>query len=297
METSDPIRQELVRRFRRYQCEHLRGISSVEFRRRLTARIGVIDVAEEGFLPYERDCQRDLSLKFHWGHNHDFGDFRLQGRMEDRHVDVLANFLTLFPPSIADFQDRWVFDVGCWTGGTSLLLASLGSRVLAIEEVVKYAETATFLVEHFDLADRVEVRARSLYECNSDDLRERFDVVYLPGVIYHLSDPLLALRILYNSLKTGGTISIESEGMDHPEPYCRFDGSRVIAQGTKEEMNRGGWNWFIPSPSALARMMLEAGFDEIQSVWHGDSGRVYAYGVKRVKRGICKAGLSVKQIP
>lgn len=296
MDAPHVIHQDLCQRFRRYRCEHLVDISSAEFRHELTSRIGVIDTATDTFQPYERDSQRDLSLRFHWGHNHDFGEFQLEGRMGNRHIEVMTNFLSLFPVSIGDFQDKDVFDVGCWTGGTTLLLASLGSRVLAIDEVPQYADTSAYLVKHFGLDTQVEVRAQSLYECKADDIAARFDVVHCPGVVYHLTDPILALRILYNSLRIGGTILVESEGIDHPEPLCRFDGSRVIAQGTKEEMNRGGWNWFIPSPSALGRMLVEAGFDEVQSVWNDECRRVYAFGVKRELRGICKAGLSVRRI-
>lgn len=297
MDRSNTIRQALQQKFEQYQSQNLRGISGEELRQVLTSKIGVIDPVSEGYLPYERDSQRDLSLKFHWGHNHDFGEFQLEGRMGDRHIDVLANFMALFPISMSDFLNKSVFDIGCWTGGTALLLAALGSRVVAIEEVVKYAETAAILVKYFDLSDQVEVMSKSLYECNTNQFLDRFDIVHFPGVVYHLTDPLLALRILFNSLKLGGSILIESEGIDHPEPFCRFDGSMIIQEGTKDEMNRGGWNWFIPSPSALSRMMEEAGFEDVQTLWYNEARRVYGYGKKRANRGICKAGLSVKQIP
>ena len=52
----------------------------------------------------------------------------------------------------------------------------------------------------------------------------------------------------------------------------------------------------MPSPSALARMMREAGFDENKTLWHDATGRVYGYGKKLSQVGICKAGLSVIDI-
>jgi SAM-dependent methyltransferase len=297
LDSTEGIRTDLDDRFQRYRSDALKGISPQRFRSELASMLGVVDSRPEGYLAYEQDAQRDLSIKFHWGHDHDFGDFQLRGRMGRRHIEVLANFVALFPLSIEDFEGRSVFDVGCWTGGTTLLLAALGSRVHAIDEVAKYAETAAFLVRHFGLGDRVRVEPRSLYECNCERMRNHFEIVHAPGVIYHVSDPLLALRIFFNSLVVGGRVLLESEGIDHPEPFCRFDGSRIVAQGRKEEMNRGGWNWFIPSPSALARMMEEAGFEEVRALWHAATRRVYAYGVKRRQHGICKAGLSVRQIP
>jgi len=97
--------------------------------------------------------------------------------------------------------------VGCWTGGTTLLLAALGSRVLAIEEVNKYASMAGYLAQSFGLEDRVSVLSRSVYECDSEDFFDQFDIVYFPGVIYHLSDPVVALRILFNALRPKGVIN------------------------------------------------------------------------------------------
>ena len=216
--------------------------------------------------------------------------------MGDRHINLLANFITLFPVSLDDFKEKYVFDIGCWTGGTTLLLATLADKVYAIEEVKKYAETVSYLSKSFGISGRISVEPLSIYECNSKEFYDKFDIVYFPGVIYHLSDPLLALRILFNSLKAGGFILIESAGINTEEPFCRFDGSLIWHSGTRERMNRGGWNWFIPSPSALYRMMVEAGFDEVQTQWHNGTNRVYGFGKKLSQVGVCKAGLSVPTI-
>ena len=293
------IREELQGQFKKYQTSNLHGISPEEFSRYIQSRIGLIDAQSEGYSDNELESQRDSSIKFYWGHNHDFGEFKLHGRMGDRHINTLATFMALFPVSFEDFRDKEVFDIGCWTGGTTLALASIGSKVFAIEEVKKYADMASFLVNSFGISNRASVNHLSLYDCNSEEFFDRFDIVYFPGVFYHLSDPLLALRILFNSLKVGGKILIESEGLDREEPFCRFDGSLIYFTGTREDLTRTGWNWFVPSPSALHRMMKEAGFDDIKTVLFRSRKRrksLYAYGKKVSQVGICKAGLSVPTI-
>lgn len=292
----EEITDALKKKFEIYTTSNLKGITPEEFLRSIQSRIGMVDARIEGYSEDEIEQQRDLSVKFHWGHNHDFGEFKLEGRMGDRHIDLLANFIALFPVAIEDFKGKNVFDIGCWTGGTTLLLAAIAKKVFAIEEVKKYAETVSFLLKSFDIADRVSVNSLSIYGCNSEEFYDQFDIVYFPGVIYHLSDPVLALRILFNSLKTGGFILVESAGINEDKPFCRFDGSLIYRSGTKEELNRGGWNWFIPSPSALYRMMREAGFDEIQTRWHDRTSRIYGFGRKLSQAGICKAGLSVSTI-
>jgi SAM-dependent methyltransferase len=289
-------RVELQQRFSRFCTSNLNGIDAHSFRRQILAGLGTTDASAEGYTGLELERQRDLSIKFHWGHDHDFGDFQVPGRMAGRHIDLLADFAGFFAVDLASFAGKDVLDVGCWTGGTTLLLAALGSRVVALEEVRKYAETAAFLAQSFGLDGQVKVHPISLYACNHADWYDRFDIVHFPGVIYHLSDPLVGLRILFNALRAGGTILVESAGIDHPEPYCRFDGSMIWHSGDKENLNRGGWNWFMPSPSALARMMREAGFEHVETLWHHATGRVFGFGRKLRQVGICKAGLSVPGI-
>jgi len=296
----DEILDQLRKKFAQFSTRALQGISPTDFQYAIESRIGIIDAQSEGYEEKELKYQRDLSVKYHWGHDHDFGNFKIKGRMGERHINLLANFIDLFPVSPDDFNGKDVLDIGCWTGGTSLLLAALGSNVFAIEEVNKYAETVSFLSESFGLTNKISVQSSSLYNCNLEEFHGKFDIAYFPGVIYHLSDPVLALRILYNSLKIGGFIVIESAGINSQEPLCRFEGSGIYHTGSqadaKENLNRGGWNWFLPSPSALSRMMREAGFEEIQTQWHNTSNRLYGFGRKVSQTGICKAGLSITNI-
>ncbi|WP_027672777.1 class I SAM-dependent methyltransferase [Rheinheimera baltica] len=289
--------QQLESLFAQYTVANLVGITEPVFRERVLGEIGKVDFEIEGYQASELEKQRDLSLKFHWGHSHDFGSFALEGRMGNRHVKLLSTFCDLFDVSLSYFSNKNILDVGCWTGGTTLLLHALGAKVTAVEEVKKYANMTEFLAQSFGLGDSVNVYKNSLYKLTDEHLQGVFDAVYFPGVIYHLSDPVVALRRLYNTLKLGGEIFIESAGIDVEEPLCRFDGNFIYhASGSREELNRGGWNWFMPSPSALARMIREAGFDEIRSVWDNKSKRVFAVARKVEQTPICKAGLSVQDI-
>jgi len=293
---ADQIASQLSEKFSAYQTQNLKTIDADAFQQHIESRIGQVDLETEGWSEEELGTQRDLSIKFHWGHNHDFGSFKQEGRMGDRHIKLMSNFLSLFPVTLEGISNKKVFDIGCWTGGTTLLLSALQNEVYAIEEVKKYAQMAQFLADSFGLNDRVSANAKSIYECNTPDMFNRFDLVYFPGVIYHLSDPVLALRILFNSLTIGGEILIESAGINHSGDYCQFDGSLVHHQGSRERLNRSGWNWFRPSPSAMARMMREAGFDDVQTLWHEPTRRVFGYGKKTSQVVICKAGLSVPDI-
>ena len=299
-----PLFKQLKQLFAVYNTSNLTGISASQFTDYIQSKIGDTDWESEGFTIDEVGQQRKATVKFYWGHDHDFGSFKLEGMMGARHVDVLENFINLFPISIDSFKGKKVFDIGCWTGGTTLLLASLAENVLAIEEVKKYANMATFLTKSFGVSDRVNIIPTSIYDCNSEDYFEKFDIVYCPGVIYHLSDPLLALRILFNSLKISGVILIESAYIDSDEPIVRFDGSKQFSPRNREtdQFPPSGWNWFRFSRMAIFRMMDEVGFEKIETnaiytkLDKPPYRRLYAYGKKVSRKSMCKAGLSIQNI-
>ena len=58
----------------------------------ITKQLGVVDSYIEGYKNQSR--QRDLSVKYHWGHNHDFGSFYLSGRMGNRHIELFQTLST-----------------------------------------------------------------------------------------------------------------------------------------------------------------------------------------------------------
>ncbi|MEL7092738.1 MAG: DUF1698 domain-containing protein [Pseudomonadota bacterium] len=261
--------------------------------RALEARIGVVDWQEEGYA--SPDGQRDLSVKFHWGHNHRFSDaFALTGRMSDRHITLMAEFIESFGLPPDHFSNKDILDVGCWTGGTSLLLNALGAkRVQALEEVRKYANAANSLFSDvYGLSD-VSCANISLYQFEAGT----YDHVYFPGVVYHLSDPVLGLRRLYNRLRDGGDILVESQGIVGDGLHCRFDSNRALS-GDVKDLNRGGWNWFSPTAACLGAWMETAGFEDVQ-VYYSDvaKNRVFGYGRRNGFRDITRAGLSVRDIP
>jgi len=256
----------------------------------LLDQVGTIDAEVEGLSTTEN--QRDLSIKFRWGHNHRFNDdLSISGQMTDRHIKLMAEFMVRNKLPLDHFEGKSVVDVGCWTGGTLLLLKALGAeKVLALEEVQKYAKTASRLAHDVYELEGVTCEGTNLYSLETE---MKYDIIYFPGVIYHLSDPVVALRRLFNACKDGGEIFVESAGLHSSKPISAYDGNRVYYSGSKENMNRGGWNWFLPSSSCLDRWMLEAGFEEMDCYYSYASYRVFGYGKRKKHVEITRAGLSV----
>jgi 2-polyprenyl-3-methyl-5-hydroxy-6-metoxy-1,4-benzoquinol methylase len=235
-----------------YRTDHLVNVDRVSFRRQIEAFLAWDDATSEGYL--DPALQRDLSVKFHWGHNHDFGDFALTGRMRDRHAWVLSVFMDQMKALPRDLRGKRVLDVGCWTGGTSLLLVAMGAEVYAIEEVRKYVEAVAYLKHAFDIR-RLEVRHMSLYDLTAPEVQDAFDFTLFAGVLYHVTDPVLALRRVFNALRDGGLCLLETMVCSNDKAILEYNGASVFTGGTADDRNRRGWNWFVPSAPTVSRMM------------------------------------------
>jgi 2-polyprenyl-3-methyl-5-hydroxy-6-metoxy-1,4-benzoquinol methylase len=272
-----------------YGSEQIRHRDRKLFHQTLAGLIGTVDGGKEGFLDVAK--QRDLSVKYHWGHNHDFGDGNVYaGRMGNRHVDVVARFVAEFGLP-TDLAGKRVLDIGVWTGGTSLLLVAMGATVVALEEVAKYAETVNFLAQSFGVEDRLTCLPRSLYEA-LPMFADEFDFVVYSGVIYHVSDPLLSLRLVFSVLKDGGACLLETAGFDSAERLCRYEGPEIVHGGQPGELNRGGWNYFIPSTGCLEAWCRDAGFQDARAVYDLPDARVYGRARRVVFQDFCRAGIS-----
>jgi 2-polyprenyl-3-methyl-5-hydroxy-6-metoxy-1,4-benzoquinol methylase len=283
---------------KRYTTDHLVGITPELFEAKIREFIAIDNYEMEGY--ESPDMQRDVSVKFHWGHNHDFGTFQLEGQAKDRHIELLTKFIDDFGLP-RDLSGKRVMDVGVWSGGTTLLLFAMGAHVTGIEEVYKYAETFRFLIESFGhqwllykwdgATPQISVDAVGLYdEFVSKYYGSRYDFIVFPGVLYHLTDPILALRIIFNCLKDGGKVFIETAISqacnDHSFCKCHF----IEYRGP----SKTGWSWFIPSTLALTLMLQDVGFENVRIEQKGV--RAYAVATRREHKDMLRAGLSRRDV-
>ena len=127
----------------------------------------------------------------------------------------------------------------------------------------------------------MRVISRSLYELEVKEMQEVFDIVYFPGVLYHLSDPVMALRILYNRLKIGGIIIIETMV---PIPFAELDYDRITGKGN---------NYFTCGPKVLGEWLEDVGFTSIVA---GRLRRTEAIARKEKRVSMKQAGLARRDL-
>ncbi len=217
---------------------------------------------------------------FSWGHDHDFGFGQSRsGAMGQRHREIAAEVMSrgMLPRDLTGWR---VLDIGCWSGGDLLLLAGLGGEVTAIEEHPRSAASARRLCELLGCPTVIE--EMSFYQ-DRPAWKQHFDLLYCSGVIYHVTDPVLFLRLCFAYLRVGGELVLETKAQ-------RGEGSTCSYSGSLEK----GWNWFAPTYEALGRWLVDAGFDgEDIRLYQRENGRLLAHARKQQPAALAEtAGFS-----
>jgi tRNA (mo5U34)-methyltransferase len=193
------------------------------------------------------------------------------------------------PGTIPDVRGKSVLDIGAWDGKYSFEAEAAGAaRVVALDHYVwrldplarqAYYEQCRadgvlpdpdmidrgFLVEGvlpgkkgFDLAheylgSRVEAVVGDFMSMDIGALGT-FDVVLYFGVLYHMVNPIEALRRVRHVTKEVAVI--ETSGISVPG----YPGASLVHFFAGNELNDDYGNWFAPSAAALVGMCRSAGF-------------------------------------
>lgn len=215
-----------------------------------------------------------------WWHSIDLGSTVTPGKKSPEQLRFEWDHLRL------DVSGRSVLDVGCWDGWFSFEAERAGAtRVVAMDHFVwsldlpRWAELherceaagrvppapedtpywdpvgmpgrAGFDHAHRSLGSAVEPVVADFMTCDLDRLG-RFDVVLYLGVLYHVEEPLRALRRL--RAVTGSEAVIETEAVVDDRPICVFSPG-LAADPT---------NRWVPSAAALDSMLRTCGFSEVE---------------------------------
>jgi tRNA (mo5U34)-methyltransferase len=167
-----------------------------------------------------------------------------------------------------DLTGRTVLDIGCNAGFYSLQMKARGAaRVLGIDVDPDYLRQARFVADTKGAV--IEFAEMSVYDVAA--LRERFDVVLLLGVLYHLRHPLLALDLIREhvvrdlfvcqSMQRGDG---REEPLDADYPFSEtaiFERPSFPRLSFIEHCYAGDpTNWWVPNRACTAAMLRSAGF-------------------------------------
>jgi tRNA (mo5U34)-methyltransferase len=169
-----------------------------------------------------------------------------------------------------------VLDIGCNAGFYSFELARRGADVLAVDVDEHYLAQARWADARVEYPGRIEFRQMGVYELAG--LEERFDLVLLLGVLYHLRHPLLALDLVADA--TEGLLVLQTltmPGGEHqhaPEDLPIGERDRMLEPGwpkmafIEHELAGDATNWWAPSAACVEAMLRSCGLEVVSRPGH-----------------------------
>lgn len=153
-----------------------------------------------------------------------------------------------------------VLDIGAWDGFYSFECARRGASVTSMDiwHPAHNASSEGYAVARAALGARTRAVRSSVFELDPAT-HGVHDVVLFLGVLYHLEDPMGAVRRLRDV--TGELLILETEC-----DLC-FVRRPAMAMYPGDELARDRSNWFGPNAAAVLGMLRAAGFSEARVAW------------------------------
>lgn len=155
---------------------------------------------------------------------------------------------------VGPLQGKVVLDIGCNNGYFLFQMAKQKPKyLLGIDPVIPYKCQFDF-VNSFSKLPNTEFGLFGVSELAH--FERVFDVVFCLGIIYHHPDPVGILKTIYNAMKPGGLLVVESQGIASDQPVFLFPENKYLgAPG----------HWFLPSQSALQNIVRRSGFQYVET--------------------------------
>jgi tRNA (mo5U34)-methyltransferase len=192
-----------------------------------------------------------------------------------------------------DLKGKRALDVGAWDGAITFELEKRGAEAHALD--IQDPSRIGFNAAREVMNSQAVHYEGSVYQLPTEELTD-LDLIVFRGVFYHLKYPVLAFERLAASLKLGGILYFEGEGLIQ---YAEdLNGNRVDIDIRK--LNESGVpfclsypnsyrmasNWFIPNRHCLNGWLQAAGFELIamHEYDEGDGQRLYG-SARKVREG------------
>lgn len=155
---------------------------------------------------------------------------------------------------IPNIEGKRICDIGCNNGYYMYRLLSKGEPELlwGLDPMIRYYFYFQF---HQKFYRHPSIQYDIFGVEHMDLFPDFFDIVLFMGVIYHRRNPVETLQKIACSIKSGGTLILESSGIPGDQPYCLFPEERYL---------KAPGYWFLPTASALINMLKRTGFKDIE---------------------------------
>jgi tRNA (mo5U34)-methyltransferase len=189
-----------------------------------------------------------------WWHSIDFGDGVIskgeKGHPNGR--EAIINTESWLDGIV--FKDNRVLDIGAWDGYYSFYAERQGAKeVVAIDgSIWRQDFSYRRSKKGFDIAKTILNSKVKDYIENIEDMTPEkygtFDIILFLGVLYHLQNPMLAIKNINDLLNKTGKIVIETttRNNDLDKPVMEFH--------HKNSLNNDNSNWWSPNILCIEQM-------------------------------------------
>ena len=149
-------------------------------------------------------------------------------------------------------NNKTILDVGCGNGYYSLRMIGDGAKlVIGIDPSILFMMQFKAIM---NFMGDIPVYLLPLKLSELTNNQPFFDTVFSMGVLYHQKSPYIHLEQLYNSLKSGGELVLET---------IVFPKSKNFRNSGKERYAQMRNVWHIPNTEELISWIKKAGFKDI----------------------------------
>lgn len=203
-----------------------------------------------------------------------------------------------------DLTGKRALDIGTFDGPYAFELERRGADVIAID--IQPPDVTGFNIAKQILDSNVRYIQGTVYDLTKL-VDQPFDLVFFPGVYYHLKYPILAFEQIAASLKPEGLLHFTGECLiSYAE---RLDGSREkapwIQDAAKSDVPlclsypgvyKGVSNWFVPNLACIRSWLAASGFSLLRhDFYHNPAASPYPH--QRLWGTAAKKMVPVKEHP
>jgi tRNA (mo5U34)-methyltransferase len=181
------------------------------------------------------------------------GPFDLFGIKIDSEWQSFKKFNLLKP--YLDLEGKSVADVGCNNGYYMFRMLEFSPKYVLGVDPSPLFRSQFDLINHYVKSDKLRFEMLGIE--HMPGFADMFDTVFCLGVLYHRSDPIVALKALKQSLRKGGELILDTFMIDGDEPIC------LVPESTYSKISN---IHFVPTITALENWCKKAGFERFEVI-------------------------------
>jgi tRNA (mo5U34)-methyltransferase len=162
----------------------------------------------------------------------------------------LSRWLVLKDAIPADLSGKRVLDIGCAEGFFALEMARRGADVVAMDAAPNMIRRLDWLISHFSM-NNIQTKIATIESL--DKSKEKYDLILMIGLLYHLRNPQQGLDIVG---RMTDTLYVESA------LHKKDDGSYLYLQPPIEGVHSIP-KW-MPTESCVLAMLRFTGFPDVK---------------------------------